>query len=76
MGAAGLDFYLVLFGSVSALELGSVQTIFMARLLGEAIPLVRWIWIAISFALVAGINVLTVFCPMGLGIQRLSRLEE
>ena len=63
-------------GSVIVLEAGSVYTIFMARLRGEAIPLVHWIWITLSFALVAAINVLAVFWPMRLGTESLSRLEE
>jgi ABC-2 type transport system permease protein len=63
-------------GSVIILEAGPVYTIFMARLRGEAIPLVHWIWIAVSFLLVAGINVLAVFWPMRFGLQSLSRLEQ
>ncbi len=63
-------------GSVIVLEAGPVYTIFMARLRGEAIPLVHWIWITLSFALVAAINVLAVFWPMRLGTESLSRLEE
>ncbi len=63
-------------GSVIVLEAGSVYTIFMARLRGEVIPLVRWMWITLSFALVAAINVLAVFWPMRLGVERLSHLKE
>ena len=63
-------------GSVIVLEAGSVYTIFVARLRGEAIPLVHWMWITLSFGLVAAINVLAVFWPMRLGVERLSRLEE
>jgi len=61
---------------VIVLEAGPVYTIFIARLRGEAIPLVHWIWITLSFALVAAINVLAVFWPMRLGTESLSRLEE
>jgi len=63
-------------GSVIVLEAGSVYTIFMARLRGEAIPLVHWVWITLSFGLVAAINVVAVFWPMRLGLERLSRMEE
>jgi ABC-2 type transport system permease protein len=63
-------------GSVIILEAGPVYTIFMARLRGEAIPLVHWIWIAVSFILVAAINLLAVFWPMRFGLQSLSRLEQ
>jgi ABC-2 type transport system permease protein len=63
-------------GSVVVLEAGPVYTIFMARLRGEAIPLVHWVWITLSFVLVAAINVLAVFWPMRLGVETLSRMEE
>jgi ABC-2 type transport system permease protein len=63
-------------GSVIVLEAGPVYTIFMARLRGEAIPLVHWVWISVSFALAAAINVLAVFWPMRIGAESLSRLEE
>jgi len=62
-------------GSVIVLEAGPVYTIFMARFRGEAIPLAHWIWITLSFALVAAINVLAVVWPMRLGTESLSRLE-
>jgi ABC-2 type transport system permease protein len=63
-------------GSVIVLEAGSVYTIFMTRLRGEVIPLDHWMWITLSFVLVAAINVLAVFWPMRLGVERLSRMEE
>jgi ABC-2 type transport system permease protein len=63
-------------GSVIILEAGPVYTIFMARLRGEAIPLVHWIWISVSFILVAGINLVALFWPMRFGLQTLSRLEQ
>lgn len=63
-------------GSIIVLEAGPVYAIFMARLRGEAIPLVHWMWITLSFALVAAINVLAVFWPMRLGAESLSHLEE
>ncbi|UCG81087.1 MAG: hypothetical protein JSV60_02035, partial [Desulfobacterales bacterium] len=63
-------------GSVIVLEAGPVYTIFMARLRGEAIPLVHWVWISVSFALAAAINVLAVFWPMRIGAESLSRLEK
>jgi ABC-2 type transport system permease protein len=63
-------------GSVIILEAGPVYTIFMAKLRGEAIPLVHWIWIVVSFILVAAINLLAVFWPMRFGLQSLSRLEQ
>jgi len=63
-------------GSVIILEAGPVYTIFMARLRGEAIPLVHWVWIFVSFTLVAGINLAAVFWPMRFGLQTLSRLEQ
>jgi ABC-2 type transport system permease protein len=63
-------------GSVIVLEAGPVYTIFMARLRGEAIPLGQWVWISVSFALVAAINVFAVFWPMRLGAESLTHLEE
>jgi ABC-2 type transport system permease protein len=63
-------------GSVIVLEAGPVYTIFMARLRGEAIPLVHWIWITVSFILVAIINGVAVFWPMRLGSESLCQLEE
>lgn len=62
-------------GSIIILEASPVYTIFMARLSGKAIPLVRWIWIILSFALVVSINLLAVFWPMRLGLERLSKME-
>lgn len=62
-------------GSIIVLEAGSVYTIFMARLRGEAIPLAHWVWITLSFLLAAVINVLAVFWPMRLGLERLSNKE-
>jgi ABC-2 type transport system permease protein len=62
-------------GSVILLEAGPVYTIFMARLQGNPIPLVHWIWITLSFASVAGINVLAVCWPMRLGVKRLSQMD-
>ena len=63
-------------GSVIVLEAGPVYTIFMARLRGEAIPIVHWIWITVSFILVAVINAVAVFWPMRLGSESLCQLEE
>jgi ABC-2 type transport system permease protein len=63
-------------GSVIVLEAGPVYTIFMARLRGEAIPIVHWIWITVSFILVAVINAVAVFWPMRLGSKSLCQLEE
>jgi len=63
-------------GSVIALEAGPVYTIFMARLQGTPITLIHWIWIMVSFGLVAVINVIAVFLPMRLGVQSLYRLDE
>lgn len=63
-------------GSVIILEAGPVYTIFMARFRGETISLVHWLWIIISFILVAVINGLAVFWPMRLGAESLARLEE
>ena len=63
-------------GAVIVLEAGPVYTIFMARLRGEAIPTIHWIWICVSFVLVAGINLVAVFWPMRFGLQTLSRLEQ
>jgi ABC-2 type transport system permease protein len=63
-------------GSVIVLEAGPVYTIFMARLRGEAIPMIHWTWITFSFILVAVINAAAVFWPMRLGSESLSRLEE
>jgi ABC-2 type transport system permease protein len=62
-------------GLVIVLEAGPVYTIFMARLRGEPISAVHWIWICVSFVLVTGINLLAVFWPMRFGLQTLSRLE-
>jgi ABC-2 type transport system permease protein len=62
-------------GLIIVLEAGPVYTIFMARLRGEAISLTHWIWISVSFVLVAAINVFAVFWPMQLGAENLSRLE-
>ncbi len=63
-------------GSVIVLEAGPVYTIFMARLRGEAVPMVHWIWIIVSFILVAVINAVAVFWPMRLGSKSLCQLEE
>ncbi len=62
-------------GSVILLEAGPVYTIFMARLRGNPIPLIHWVWITLSFALVAGIHVLAICWPMRLGVKRLSQME-
>ena len=62
-------------GSVILLEAGPVYTIFMARLRGNPIPLIHWVWITLSFALVAGIHVLAICWPMRLGVKRLSQIE-
>jgi ABC-2 type transport system permease protein len=62
-------------GLVVVLEAGPVYTIFMARLRGEPITMLRWTWIIISFVLVTVINVLAVFWPMRLGERRLCRLD-
>jgi ABC-2 type transport system permease protein len=63
-------------GSVIVLEAGPVYTIFMAKLRGTPITLIHWIWIIVSFGLVAAINVIAVYWPMRLGEQSLARLEE
>ena len=52
-----------------------IEEIFMARLQGNPIPLVHRIWITLSFALVAGINMLDVCWPMRLGVKRLSQMD-
>ena len=78
-GFGGMLFMLLcigFIGSVIVLEAGPVYTIFMARLHGEGIPLVHWIWITVSFVLVAAINIVAVFLPMRLGLKALSHLEE
>jgi ABC-2 type transport system permease protein len=77
-GVGGMLFMMLcvgFIGSVILLEAGPVYTIFMARLQGNPIPLVHWIWITLSFASVAGINVLAVCWPMRLGVKRLSQMD-
>jgi len=78
LGAAYPNFRLGVgfIGSVIVLEAGPVYAIFMARLRGEAIPMVHWIWITGSFILVAVINGVAVFWPMRLGSESLCQLEE
>ena len=58
-------------GSVVILEAGPVYTIFMAKLRGNPIGLFHWVWITLSFVLVAAINTVAVFWPMRLGVRRL-----
>lgn len=77
-GFGGMLFMLLcmgFIGSVIVLEAGPVYTIFMAKIRGTPITPAHWIWIVLSFALVAAINVLAVFWPMRLGAKGLSRLE-
>lgn len=62
-------------GSVILLEAGPVYTIFMARVQGSAVPLAHWVWITVSFVLVAAINVLAVYWPMRFGVERLSQMD-
>ena len=77
-GFGGMLFMLLcmgFIGSVIVLEAGPVYTIFMAKLRGAPITMTHWIWIILSFGLVAAINVLAVLWPMRLGAASLSRLE-
>ena len=78
-GFGGMLFMLLcmgFIGSVIVLEAGPVYTIFMAKLRGTPITMTHWIWIILSFGLVAAINALAVFWPMRLGVRSLSRLEQ
>jgi ABC-2 type transport system permease protein len=78
-GFGGMLFMLLcigFIGSIIVLEAGPVYTIFMAKLRGASITPGQWIWIVLSFGLVAVMNVLAVFWPMRLGVRSLSRLEE
>ncbi len=58
-------------GSIIILEAGPVYTIFVARLRGDPVVLLHWVWIIVSFGLVAAINAVAVFWPMRLGVRRL-----
>jgi len=78
-GFGGMLFMLLcvgFIGSVIMLEAGPVYIIFLARLRGEALPMAHWIWIILSFASVAAINVVAVLWPMRVGVARLSHLEK
>ena len=63
-------------GIVIVLEAGPVYMVLMAQLRRSGLKTIQWVQIIISFAAVAGINVLVFYLPMKIGIRKLSELEK
>ena len=70
----GLLFMLLAAGFIAAvivLEAGPVYALFMAGLHGRSLSGLQWVWVVVSFALVALLCALAVVLPMRLGERRL-----
>ncbi len=62
-------------GAVTILQAGPVYSIFMADIRNVPISLYQWIWIGLSFALVALVCWLALVLPMRFGVSRLSSIS-
>jgi len=62
-------------GIVITLEAWPVYKIFMAQTLGNNITITGWISIAISIVAVLAVNVMALFLPMKIGLERLKQRE-
>ena len=77
-GFGGIVYMLItmlFIGVVIALEAWPVYRIFSTFTFHTHISLSNWIWIVASFILVLGINLVTLFLPMKIGLDRLKDRE-
>jgi len=73
----GLMFMMLCAGYIMAvivLEAGPVYSIFMAAVHERSMTTLQWIWIVISFSMVAVIGILAIFLPMRFGEKGLSKV--
>jgi hypothetical protein len=62
-------------GAVIALEAWPVYRIFTAQTMGYHIRISGWVSIAVSIVAVLAINILALFLPMRIGLERLKQRE-
>lgn len=73
----GLMFMMLCAGyimSVIVLEAGPVYSIFMAEVHDRSMTILQWIWIIVSFSMVAVVGILAIFLPMRFGERGLSKV--
>ena len=61
-------------GIVIVLEAGPVYSIFMAEINRQALSMLNWLWITVSFSIAFTLSILAVILPMNFGEKKLSKL--
>lgn len=62
-------------GVVILIEAGPVYSIFMAKINDQALGILTWIWITVSFFIAFTLSVLAIFLPMRFGEKKLSKFS-
>jgi len=61
-------------GIVIVLEAGPVYSIFMAEINRQALSILNWLWITVSFSIAFTLSILAIILPMNFGEKKLSKL--
>ncbi|MBT8356215.1 MAG: hypothetical protein HKO79_10575 [Desulfobacterales bacterium] len=62
-------------GVVILIEAGPVYSIFMAKINSQALGILTWIWITVSFFIAFTLSVLAIWLPMRFGEKKLSKFS-
>lgn len=62
-------------GIVIVLEAGPVYSIFMAKINGQVLSMLNWLWITASFSIAFTLSILAIIIPMNFGEKKLSKLS-
>jgi len=62
-------------GIVIVIEAGPVYSIFMAEINGQALSILNWLWITVSFFIAFTLSILAIILPMNFGETKLSKLS-
>jgi len=62
-------------GVVIVIEAGPVYAIFMAEINRQALSILKWVWITVSFSIAFTLSILAIILPMNFGEKKLSKLS-
>jgi len=62
-------------GVVIVIEAGPVYAIFMAEINRQALSILKWVWITVSFSIAFTLSILAIIIPMNFGEKKLSKLS-
>jgi ABC-2 type transport system permease protein len=62
-------------GIVIVIEAGPVYSILMAEINRQALSILKWVWITVSFSIAFTLSILAIILPMSFGEKKLSKLS-